>query len=91
MEKKNTTLPAAVRDAVLVKSVPHDALGPEIRGYDFNKGINLNALLESYLYTGFQATNFGLAVEEINKMVCTHSPFFRASYRYILVGMETES
>lgn len=69
MEKNQTTLPAAVREAVLVKSVPHDGLGPEIRGYDFNKGNNLNSLLESYLYTGFQATNFGLACEEINKMV----------------------
>ena len=38
-------------------------------GYDFNKGIDHHALLESFRVSGFQATNFGLAVEEINKMV----------------------
>jgi hypothetical protein len=39
-------------------------------GYDWNKGVNYKALLETYRFCGFQATNFGLAVEEINKMVC---------------------
>ena len=38
-------------------------------GYDFNKGVDYHALLQSYKYSGFQATNFGLAVEEINKMI----------------------
>ena len=39
-------------------------------GYDWNKGMNYKTLLETYRFCGFQATNFGLAVEEINKMVC---------------------
>jgi hypothetical protein len=38
-------------------------------GYDWNKGVNYKALLETYRFCGFQATNFGSAVEEINKMV----------------------
>jgi deoxyhypusine synthase len=40
-------------------------------GYDWNKGVNYRALLDTYRFCGFQATNFGLAVEEINKMVCS--------------------
>ena len=41
----------------------------QVAGYDFNKGVDYHALLQSYKYSGFQATNFGLAVEEINKMI----------------------
>ena len=40
-----------------------------VSGYDFNKGINYSELFKSYLTTGFQATNFGLAVEQIEQMV----------------------
>ena len=40
-----------------------------IKGYDFNNGIDHHALLNSYLHTGFQATNFGLAIEQINAMI----------------------
>jgi len=40
-----------------------------IAGYDFNNGINYHQLLESYKTSGFQATNFGIAVEQINEMV----------------------
>ena len=32
------------------------------------QGVDHNALLDSFLASGFQATNFGLAVQEINKM-----------------------
>lgn len=41
----------------------------KVSGYDFNQGINYHALLQTFLTTGFQATNFGLAVEQINDMV----------------------
>ena len=41
----------------------------EVRGYDFNKGINYVDLLKSYSQSGFQATNFGLVVDQINAMV----------------------
>jgi len=41
----------------------------EIKGYDLNKGIDFSSILESYLSTGFQATNFAKACEEINRMV----------------------
>ena len=38
---------------------------------DFSKGANLESLVSSLLSTGFQATNVGLAIHEINKMVKT--------------------
>ena len=41
----------------------------QVKGYDFNQGVDHHALLQSYKFSGFQATNFGLAVEEINKMI----------------------
>lgn len=39
------------------------------QGYDFNQGVDHDKLLESFLTTGFQATNFGLAVKEVERMV----------------------
>lgn len=40
-----------------------------MRGYDFNQGVDHQALLQSFYNTGFQATSFGLAVNQINTMV----------------------
>ncbi|KAM7372111.1 hypothetical protein PAMP_009305 [Pampus punctatissimus] len=48
-------------------AVPDDT--PKVQGYDFNQGVDHRALLQSYLTTGFQATNFGRAIQEINKMI----------------------
>ena len=50
-------------------SVPLPEDAPRVQGYDFNQGVDHRALLQSYLNTGFQATNFGLAVQQINSMV----------------------
>jgi len=42
----------------------------EVKGYDFQKGkVDFEELLSSYKNMGFQATNFGLAIDEINKMI----------------------
>ena len=41
----------------------------EVRGYDLNEGINYEKMLATYLNTGFQATNLGKAINEINRMV----------------------
>lgn len=38
-------------------------------GYDFNEGLNYSKLFQSFEQCGHQATHFGLAVKEINKMV----------------------
>lgn len=61
--------PAVAMEAVLKPSsdLPEDML--KIRGYDFNQGVDLKAVLKSYLTTGFQASSLGLAIQEINRMV----------------------
>ncbi|XP_050532246.1 probable deoxyhypusine synthase [Daktulosphaira vitifoliae] len=59
--------PEKASDAVFKKSTKLEA--PVVRGYDWNNGINYESLLSTYRYSGFQATNFGLAVEQINKML----------------------
>jgi len=42
-----------------------------IVGYNWSQGLDYEKLLASYLTSGFQATSFGLAVQEVNKMVIT--------------------
>lgn len=42
---------------------------PLVKGYNFNQGVDYQALLKSYLNTGLQATNVGVAIELINTMV----------------------
>ncbi len=42
--------------------------GLKIKGYDFNKGIDYNKILDSYLTTGFQATKLAKAIEIIKQM-----------------------
>jgi len=61
-------VPAIAKDAVFVVSevVPDTAT---VSGYDFNQGVDLEKLLESYGELGFQGTNMGLAIKEINKML----------------------
>lgn len=61
--------PAVAREAVLKESctLPEDM--PKIKGYDFNQGVDLKALLQSYATTGFQASSFAQAAQEINKMI----------------------
>ncbi|VDM24631.1 unnamed protein product [Toxocara canis] len=57
------------QDAVLRKSVPLSMDSPQIRGYDFNNGIDFGALMDSYLTTGFQATSLAKAIQTINAML----------------------
>lgn len=61
--------PQIAKEAVLAASskLPDDT--PVVSGYDWNNGINYDQLLGTYINSGFQATNFGKAVNEINKMV----------------------
>lgn len=59
------------KEAVLVPSeelTKHDL--NEVKGYDFNKGIDYARIMESYLTTGFQATHFGKAVEVRRSYLC---------------------
>jgi deoxyhypusine synthase len=59
------------RESILKKS--EEVSGLDIKGYDFNKGVDYSELLNSYLTTGFQATNLGKAIEIINKMKQEHA------------------
>ncbi|KAJ8303715.1 hypothetical protein KUTeg_018736, partial [Tegillarca granosa] len=63
--------PQIATQAVLVKTDTDSYFKDvdKVEGYDFNQGINYHELLKSYRKSGFQATNFGKAVEEINKMI----------------------
>lgn len=63
------TEPSMAKEAVLTTSAKIADDTPIVVGYDFNKGVNYDELLTSYLNSGFQATNYGKAVQEINKMV----------------------
>mmetsp|Transcript_22976 Transcript_22976/g.38460 ORF Transcript_22976/g.38460 Transcript_22976/m.38460 type:complete len:368 (+) Transcript_22976:420-1523(+) len=63
------SVPESVTGAVLVASDTLPEGTPVIRGYDFNKGVNHDELLNSLLVSGFQATNFGKAVQEVQRMI----------------------
>ena len=71
-QRQSEGAPAVVQEAVLVKS---DPMPPEfstlVKGHEFEGGtaVDYHALLQSFRTSGFQATNFGLAVEQITKMV----------------------
>ncbi len=63
-------VPSIASEAVLVQSGQMPVKPVEVKGYDFNQGVDYHKLLQSFRTSGFQATNFGMAVEEINRMVC---------------------
>ena len=57
-------LPDILQSAVLGESEEMPEGSIPVRGYDFNDGVDLDALLSSLATTGFQASNFGLAIED---------------------------
>lgn len=67
------TPPGAAPSSALAAVLKHSsALPPEsaqVQGYDFNRGVDYHALLEAYGTTGFQATNLGRAVQQVNAMI----------------------
>jgi deoxyhypusine synthase len=61
---------SSAHDAVFVASSALPDTAVPVKGYDFSLGPpDLNALLESYFTTGFQATSMALAINEINAML----------------------
>lgn len=63
--------PEIAKDSVLQESEPLPEDTPRVSGYDWNEGVNYEALFKTYKTSGFQATNFGKAVDEINKMLAS--------------------
>ena len=55
--------------AVYVKSLPKPEDAVQVRGYDFNKGLDYEAVFKSYISTGFQATALAQAIDTINAMI----------------------
>lgn len=54
------------RENILRRS--EEASGVNIKGYDFNQGVDFAKIIDSFASTGFQATNLARAIEIINKM-----------------------
>lgn len=65
-------------DALLTQTTTDLSSRPAVAGYDFNQGLDYERLLQSYLTTGFQATNLGLAVQRVNEMLQRRSGPFPA-------------
>ncbi|XP_067216561.1 probable deoxyhypusine synthase [Linepithema humile] len=57
------------KSAVLASSSSLPAGAAIVKGYDFNKGLNYHELFKTMMHCGFQATNFALAIEEVNRML----------------------
>lgn len=67
--------PPELDAAVLKKTTNLGLLGEKVSGYDWRQGLDYDKMLSSYLNTGFQASNFGRAVKEINNMIfCRKQP-----------------
>lgn len=62
-------IPAEAKDAVLRKSENLEGKSDKVVGYDFNAGLDYDALLQSLLHTGFQASNLGAAIQQVNSML----------------------
>lgn len=62
--------PTLAKEAVLQESTKIPEGTPTVQGYDWNHGRNYEALFGTLLHSGFQATNLGKAIEEVQKMVC---------------------
>lgn len=58
---------AAAQAVLKVTEVTPDTA--TIQGYDFNKGRDLDGLMDSFFRSGFQATSLGQAVNEVNRMI----------------------
>lgn len=60
------------REEIVKKNVFFDSKepeGPAVKGYDFNQGVDYDALLKSFASTGFQATHLAEAISLIDKMI----------------------
>ncbi|XP_067829040.1 deoxyhypusine synthase isoform X2 [Heptranchias perlo] len=68
-ERMAESIPPVALNAVFKQSasIPEGSL--QVKGYDFNRGIDYHALMQSYITTGYQATSFGQAVQQINAMI----------------------
>lgn len=59
------------RSNILRKS--EEAEGIEIKGYDFNQGVNYEKIIDSFASTGIQASNLSKAISIVNGMIDSKS------------------
>lgn len=71
MEKSNKENTA--RKNIFVKS--DEVNGINVKGYDFNDGVNYEKIFFHLASTGFQATNLARAIEIVNKMIASKKEF----------------
>ncbi|XP_049852559.1 uncharacterized protein LOC126332414 [Schistocerca gregaria] len=61
---------AIARGVVLKPTAPFNLSSSKaVKGYDFDNGVDFEAILKTFKTVGFQATNFGLAVDQVNTMI----------------------
>ncbi|CAD2093683.1 deoxyhypusine synthase, putative [Plasmodium vinckei brucechwatti] len=57
------------KSSVFVKSTKIPEKTDVVKGINFEKKVNLHEFINQYKYMGFQATNLGIGIDEINKMI----------------------
>ena len=60
---------SSAKSAVFKDPLPLNPDIPYVHGYDYSKGINYDEIFGSFSTIGAQATHFGRAVDEVNKML----------------------
>lgn len=74
-DHQKTDAPEVATAAVLVKSEPLPDDAVLVRGYEFTDGpVDYDALLGSYIRSGYQATHFGQAINVVNDMLAWRPP-----------------
>jgi deoxyhypusine synthase len=71
---KDTAGEELARSSVLAKSTEIFPSANFVRGYDFSKGTDLEAIMHSYKTVGFQGTNLGIAFDIVNEMINWRPP-----------------
>ncbi|CAL1399432.1 unnamed protein product [Linum trigynum] len=66
---ENGGIPSSVHATVFKESESLEGKCHEIKGYDFNEGVDYHQLLKSMVSTGFQASNLGDAISVVNQML----------------------
>ena len=69
INKEVSSMVLQASDSKAAAKIASEARTKEVRGYDLNKGLDYEKILAGYMNTGFQATSFSMAVNEVNRMV----------------------
>jgi len=70
MKKMFKGVPQKLLDSIYPeKRSPDMEGGEEVKGYDFNNGVNYDEVFKTYKHTGIQATALGKAIDIVNSMI----------------------